>query len=446
MEATGIPLTASLGSRSDRGDGSNDKIVISRSVGPRLYRQNLTLSFQRTVRVADNEKLNNLPPTLGTFPLYNVKDYKTKLPALMAAKGGFFFPMYQREAMWISINSVDPFALKIHVGAVNAVSGEPARETSEAMQRRFERMNVHKTVQDYVVSPKQPWLDGIANSNGTVKQFVATPLGSGYSVEAQLTGEEVIGGLQIEVVPSMVRSILLLPFPPPRVATTPGQGPMTVSSQGHFNTVMPDNQDFQILIATLTGRKIRLTVVGSDTIDNLEDGRCLYEYYTSQLSTLHLVLRLRGGFSKEEMGIAAGGLIRQTINRDPFARESWESDCGTIFNVQILNSECFREIVGTAPPPTPITAATYAHYGYPYFKFWDEKASGITGDFGAVKSVNKLDLEGTPTVDKAKAAAEVSKSTYNPVVLLDVEGQKVGFRTVSELEEAVRARFSGMGI
>ena len=33
-------------------------------------------------------------------------------------------------------------------------------------------------------------------------QFVATPVGSGYSVEAQISGKEVIAGLQFEIVPT----------------------------------------------------------------------------------------------------------------------------------------------------------------------------------------------------------------------------------------------------
>lgn len=146
------------------------------------------------------------------------------------------------------------------------------------------------------------------------------------------------------------------------------------------------------------------------------------------------------------MGIAAGGLIEQTIIRDSHLPTRWERDCGTIFNVQILNSECFREVVGTAPPSTPITATTYAEHGLPYFKFWDEKTSGVQGDFKGVKSVNELDIEGKPSMAKAKAVADVIKSTHNPVVLLDVDGRKRGFRTVTELEDEVRARFAGMHI
>lgn len=59
-----------------------------------------------------------------------------------------------------------------------------------------------KTVQDYVVVPKQPWIDGIATTPGVVGQFVAMPTGSGYSVEAQLTGRETNSGLLFEITPS----------------------------------------------------------------------------------------------------------------------------------------------------------------------------------------------------------------------------------------------------
>lgn len=60
----------------------------------RSNNQSLKIAFERTLRVPDNGKLSDLPPTFGNFPLLEVKDYADRLPEHMAAKGGFFFPMY----------------------------------------------------------------------------------------------------------------------------------------------------------------------------------------------------------------------------------------------------------------------------------------------------------------------------------------------------------------
>lgn len=55
------------------------------------------ISFQRTVRVPDNKKASCLPPDLGRFPLYKVKEFKNTLPSSVAERGGIFLPIYRKS-------------------------------------------------------------------------------------------------------------------------------------------------------------------------------------------------------------------------------------------------------------------------------------------------------------------------------------------------------------
>lgn len=101
--------------------------------------------------------------------------------------------------MWINFSTRGCFAVKVYLGGVNGVSGEPMVPNMASYLK--EKNNVARK-QDYLVVPSQPWMDGIAASPGLVKQFVAMPYGSGYSVENQITGMETVGGLQFEIIPA----------------------------------------------------------------------------------------------------------------------------------------------------------------------------------------------------------------------------------------------------
>jgi hypothetical protein len=151
--------------------------------------ERFVISFRRTLRIPDDGKPYPLPPSLGRFPIERVADYRGRVPPAWLEQGGVFIPMYQREALWLGFTGArwKPNAVKIGIGQVNAISGEPWAQ------------GLHDSPQDYIVCPDQPWLDGINVGAGVVRQFVAMPLGEGYTVEAQLTAAQETGGLRFLV-------------------------------------------------------------------------------------------------------------------------------------------------------------------------------------------------------------------------------------------------------
>jgi hypothetical protein len=292
------------------------------------------VQFQRTLRIPDDGKNYPLPPGLGAFPVRRVLDYKDRVPAEWVKTSGVFIPMYQREAMWISFQSRSwrPNAVKIAAGKVNAVSGKPWEQKllpPEPGRRGAEPL------QDYMVCPPQPWLDGFNTGEGSIRQFVAMPLGMGYTVEGQVTGKEEHGGLQIIVYePKPGR---FPEQPPPRP-----QGPMRGAPMA-----MPPPAP---AAAPAKGTA---------------------------------------------MGLAAGGKITQKIYSDPHGLETWdEANHGRVF-IHIVNSVMWTEITGEAPPPTPVTAKSYTQAGYPWFQLYDEGAGDIAASpvLQGVKSVAQMDAQ-----------------------------------------------------
>jgi len=106
--------------------------------------------------------------------------------------------------------------------------------------------------------------------------------------------------------------------------------------------------------------------------------------------------------NKPEMGIAAGGFIDQAIVRDP-KDVKWDTEQPKVFNVQILNSQSFGSITGSAPPNSPIDASTYAKYGYPFFRMYEEPTD-VAGEFSMVKSVGQIDETPEPALGPHKVS------------------------------------------
>ncbi|PQO26566.1 hypothetical protein [Blastopirellula marina] len=289
----------------------------------------LRICFQRTLRIPDDGNNYPLPPGLGPFPLRHVDDFAASVPPHWLKRGGVMLPMYQSEAMWLKFDSgiiagndaEYPFAIKIAAGKQCAVSGQPWQE------------GLRRKPQDYLVAPGQPWLDGFSVGKGVIRQFVAMPLGSGYTAEEQITGEAEFGGLQIAAYP-MKRDVFERRFP------------------------------------KSANQKARCKRRSAD----LSMDFCM---------------------AAPDMGLAPGGSMRQEIYDDPYDFEDWDLGSTSRCFVHLCNSLVWQSITDTPPPQPAPTAKRYSKAGLPWFDYYDDSQIALEGSevLAQLKSVAQMSAE-----------------------------------------------------
>lgn len=126
--------------------------------------------------------------------------------------------------MWSPFSAPDGTEYKVRVFAdvINIV----------ACKKRDERKSKCDSTQNYVVVPLQEHLNGISVDDGIVRQFVAMPIGNGYSIMNQSMGREDMGGLQIEGTPMTTDMDLMGECTQIYPETKDGEGAVTPRSYG----------------------------------------------------------------------------------------------------------------------------------------------------------------------------------------------------------------------
>jgi hypothetical protein len=340
------------------------------------------IEFQRTLRIPDDNRSHHLPPGLGRFDLAHVDDHADKLPAAWQKRGGVFLPMHQAEAMWIKFDSRYPFAVKIASGKINAVTGKPwtpnlcgrlsrpthlarkpadpwhdilnrganspepyggqfpkvwlgAPESNPRLGNHQDRRITDQNVggeQDYVVLPKQEWVDGFCVGKGRVRQFVAMPMGEGYTVEEQITGEAIHGGLQI----------IIYPLKPE-----------------FYRRPLP-------------------TVLRSFSLGGAAFGTVSASASASGMSGSAFSMSMEKS-AVADMGLAPGGLMEQTIHEDSFGLDKFDQTVSAKCFVHLLNSQQYETVTGKKPPHSAPTAADYTLHGLPWFQEAPAGVSALPG-------------------------------------------------------------------
>ena len=299
------------------------------------------VSFKRTLRIPDDNREYPLPPGLGNFPLRHVDDYTERLPAAWRMHGGVFLPMHQSEAMWISFRTGYPMALKVAAGKINAVTGEAWSSDLSA------------DPQDYLVVPGQPWLDGFCVAKGAIRQFVAMPLGKGFTAEEQLTGQAEHGGLQIIAFP-MKAGVYKELF----------ERPVAVGA--------------------------RLARAAAPAVADACEAA-----------------------APKEMGLAPGGLMRQEIYEDNYGLDVWDMSASSRCFVHLLNSLQFFSVTGAPAPTMPPTAKDYSDAGLPWFEHYGGDKTSLDGaeKLAGLHSVAaKSWQQGTPLTGNDPAQPQVVKT------------------------------------
>ncbi|MFF9373537.1 hypothetical protein ACF1BB_03185 [Streptomyces griseoluteus] len=277
----------------------------------------VVVRFMRTLRLPERGT-HPLPPGLGEFPLRLVADYADRVPKAWRARGGVLLPMYLREAMWIGFaGTTEPAALQVGVGKVCAVSGKPWRGT------------LARDPQNYVALPRQPWLDGINSGRGTVRQFVAVPLGLGATVEGQVTGEETWGGVQLQAF-GLRPEALERWRATERARSAPPTGGYGAAPA--FAAPAPGGPP-------PAGTAPRQAAA---------------------------------------MGLGVGGSMRQEVYRDERPASDWsDTPAGRVF-VHLVTPPEWRRITGEEPPPSPVDRAAYTRAGLPWFEHYDDEADDLS--------------------------------------------------------------------
>lgn len=403
----------------------------------------LEIYFNKTIKVPNDGKIYNLPPSMGRFKLEKNNDYTTALK------------MRENEATWIKFNTSKNYAIMVKAGNLNAVSGIVDNKLSQ-------------NPQNYLSLPSQLWFDGICvkrKNDGQkqinlVRQFVAVDEENPISLENQLVQQNKITKEQtnndltfkiyqncndfqnIKIYNSENKKMIGINTSLSKCNLKAGSiiyfycytykwdKKITLEDIGineselevyHFK-----ESNATLNVITLTGKTIIIPYHSSFSIEyikeliqdkegippnqqrlifigkQLEDHRTLGYYNIWPGSKLDLVLRLRGGGGPApRVAITEGGLIKQNIYADNYHLDVY---CLKPIIIKI------RLEMKTNANSIPRSFDNYVEQGLPFFEIFD-------GHFDSISNDTALEFDTLPEEKEIIKMCQVCKKNQSNICL-----------------------------
>ena len=263
-------------------------------------------------------------------------------------------------------------------------------------------------------------------------------MGSGYTVEGQVTGEEKFGGIQIEVTPSyrkrgcvfwyMAENCRSRKTVIPEDSTPRGQSLDEGSTiyMGLPRSRPAELRDFLELREQLAEIDcLALNAVMPVTKQRSLDIPSRISHQLSRVSDVQYDICYESNISSsalevvphdastscqiqlEVMGLAAGGKLIQDLVVDQNPSYIWNTSRTRLINLHIFSPASFEAVTHIVPPETPITARAYADAGLPFYVIEEDAENRLDGSvtLGTVKSVSQMDKQvgvddsGAPSLD-----------------------------------------------
>ncbi len=298
---------------------------------------NAIISPMRTVRLPLDPRANgkpwDLPAGIEPFAIRNSSSLRNGSAALKAGTD-VVIPAYGNEAAYFGFSTVGgrPVLIKMYVGGVNTITGKVTDKPN---------LTIDPAHQDYFViggnanSSSQPWSDGIRVNQDTVRQFIFTA-DAKQSVEAQVRGQSVVGGMQIIAIPmneAYYRDVYA-----PKFAVSANRGLHTRGMSADMEIGAGAEIEQKVYSDAITGKS------------------------------------------------------------DP--AKIWDISRATVAQIQFVPAALWPALTGEKMPTAPLTPAQYANAGIPFFKLpdADEKAVAGASPLSNVKPSAPASLDDAPVV------------------------------------------------